>query len=168
MPSTMIPSFNHIESAAADAAMKRARTGSALPAGTDPAVHHEKDEATGVARVLRHRLRLDSLSTPVAIRTGADALHPLLASGRHYRAVALSIPFAGRSLDFLASYDDRRRLVFDVVASCPCCDEPVPTEGINSLEDLGDYLLQARTALGGSPRFRYSPAHTAVCSARGA
>ncbi|MFE3559845.1 hypothetical protein ACFXKW_34060 [Streptomyces sp. NPDC059193] len=168
MPSTMIPAFNHVESAAADAAMKRARTGSPLPASADPAVHHERDEATGVARVLRHRLRLDLLSCPVAIRTAADALHPLLASGRHYRAVALFIPFADRSLDFLATYDDRRRLVFDIVAPCPRCEEPIPTEEINSLEDLGDYLLQARTALGGSPRFRDSPAHTAACSARGA
>ncbi|MFF4534020.1 hypothetical protein ACFY1P_32725 [Streptomyces sp. NPDC001407] len=168
MPSTtMKPALHHIESAAVQAAMRRARTGQAMPLGPDPAVHLSDDELSGMAQVLRHRLRLDTLSRPVVIRRAPDSLHPLLAGGQHYRAIALSIPLGGRALGFLAAYNDRRRLIFDITAPCPHCRESVPTEEINRLEDLGDYLLQARDFLGGSPRFRSSPAHTANCPARG-
>ncbi|MFD6968757.1 hypothetical protein [Streptomyces sp. NPDC059949] len=168
MPSTTMKSpFNHVESAAVDAAFKRARAGHPAPVGPDPTVLSAEDELAGVARVLRHRLRLDSLNRPVAIRAAHDTVHPLLAGGTHYRAVALSIAFAERSLNFLATYDDLRRLTFDIVEPCPLCHEPVPTEVIDSAEDLGDYLLQARDALGGSPRFRQSPAHGKGCPARG-
>nr|AHE39720.1 Hypothetical protein pFRL5_57 [Streptomyces sp. F8] len=104
---------------------------------------------------------------PVSIRAKDDDIHPLVADGQHFPAVALSIPFADRTLTFLASYDDRRRLVFDLLAPCERCGAPVPAEEINSLEDLGDYLLQARDTLGGSPRLRTSPAHAAGCLARG-
>lgn len=167
MPSTTMKSpLSHVESAAVDAAMKRARTGQPVPLGPDPAVLSAEDELAGVARVLRHRLRLDSLNRPVAVRAAHDGVHPLLGGGTHYRAVALSIAFAGTSLDFLATYDDLRRLTFDIVDPCPLCHEPVPTEGIDSAEDLGDYLLKARDALGGSPRFRHSPAHGTGCAAR--
>ncbi|RLU82041.1 hypothetical protein CTZ27_31300 [Streptomyces griseocarneus] len=168
MPSTtMKPAFHHIEAAAVQAAMRRARTGRAIPLGPDPAVHLADDELAGVAQVLRHRLRLDSLNRPAVIRRAPDSLHPLFTGGQHYRATALSIPLGGRSLGFLATYNDRRRLIFDITDPCPRCRESVPTEEINRLEDLGDYLLQARDFLGGSPRFRYSPAHTAHCPARG-
>ncbi|MGW7198997.1 hypothetical protein [Streptomyces chryseus] len=168
MPSTTKKSsFNHVESAAVDAAMKRAQSGQPVPVGPDPAGLSARDELAGVTRVLRHRLGLDSLSRPTVIKSAHDSVHPLLEGGTHYRAVALSIAFAGRSLNFLATYDDLRRLTFDIVAPCPLCHEPVPTEEITSSEDLGDYLLQARDSLGGSPRFRHSPAHGKDCAARG-
>ncbi|WP_424892363.1 hypothetical protein [Streptomyces sp. XH2] len=168
MPSTMMkPALHPIESAAVQAAMRRARTGRAIPLSPDPSVHVWGDELSGVAQVLRHRLRLASLARPVVIRRALDSAHPLLPNGQHYRAIALSIPVDGRALDFLATYNDRRRLTFDLIAPCPRCRKKVPTEEIDCLEDLGDYLLQARDFLGGSPRLRYSPAHTASCPARG-
>ncbi|MFD8416577.1 hypothetical protein ACFV2Q_33350 [Streptomyces sp. NPDC059650] len=168
MPSTTRKTFNDIEAAAAEAAVERAKTGQAGPIGPDPALHSQDAELRWVETVLRHRLSLLSLSRPVGIRTRDDDTHPLVAEGRHFPAVALSIPFADRTLDFLATYNDRRRLTFDVVSPCDHCGQPVPTEEINCLEDLGDYLLQTRDALGGSPRFRTSPAHAASCPARGA
>ncbi|MCX4792024.1 hypothetical protein OG369_43090 [Streptomyces sp. NBC_01221] len=164
MPSTTMKSpFSHVESAAVDAAMKRARTGQPVPLGPDPAVLSAQDELAGVARVLRHRLRLDSHNRPVVIRAAHDSVHPLFVGGTHYRAVALSIAFADRSLNFLATYDDLRRLTFDIVALCPLCHEPVPTEEINSSEDLGDYILQARDALGGSRGFPRERGHRVLC-----
>jgi hypothetical protein len=167
MPSTMKKPFNYVESAAVTAAVKRARTGQPAQIGPDPALHSQDVELHWVEAVLRHRLLLRSLNRPVSIRAKDDDTHPLVADGQHFPAVALSIPFADKTLTFLASYDDRRRLVFDLLAPCERCGAPVPTEEINSLEDLGDYLLQARDTLGGSPRLRTSPAHAAGCLARG-
>ncbi|MFD8947740.1 hypothetical protein ACFV0B_02620 [Streptomyces xanthophaeus] len=167
MPSTMRKPFNDVEKAAVEAAMERARSGLTGRIGPDPALHSQDAELRWVEAVLRHRLSLLSLGRPVAIRTRDDHTHPLVADGRHFPAVALSIPFADGTLNFLATYDDRRRLTFDVVGPCDLCGKPVPTEEINRLEDLGDYLLQTRDALGGSPRFRTSPAHAATCPARG-
>ncbi|MET9835096.1 hypothetical protein ABZ508_10440 [Streptomyces lavendulocolor] len=167
MPSTMRKPFNYVETAAVQAAMKRARTGQAGQVGPDPALHSEDAELRWVEAVLRHRLSLHSLDRPVGIRAQNDDTHPLVANGRHFPAVALTIPFADRTLDFLATYNDRGRLTFDVIAPCAQCGKPVPTEEINSLEDLGDYLLQARDTLGGSPRLRTSPAHATDCLARG-
>ncbi|WP_331729337.1 hypothetical protein OG592_43715 (plasmid) [Streptomyces avidinii] len=167
MPSTMKKPFNYVETAAVKAAVKRARTGQTVQIGPDPALHSQDAELHWVEAVLRHRLSLHSLNRPVSIRTKDDDTHPLIADGRHFPAVALSIPFAETALDFLATYSDHGRLTFDVLTPCDLCGKPVPTEEINSLEDLGDYLLQARDALGGSPRFRASPAHTAGCLALG-
>ncbi|MEU7075747.1 hypothetical protein AB0B30_37335 [Streptomyces narbonensis] len=167
MPSTTMKPFNDVETAAVEAALKRAQTGRAAWIGPDPALHSQDAELRWVEAVLRHRLSLLTLGRPVAIRTGEDNTHPLVAGGRAFPAVALTIPFADRTLDFLATYNDDGRLTFDVVSPCHCCGKPVPTEEIDRLEDLGDYLLQARDALGGSPRFRTSPAHAAGCPARG-
>ncbi|MEU5137052.1 hypothetical protein [Streptomyces californicus] len=167
MPSTMRKPFNPIESAAVQAAVERAQTGQARQIGPDPALHSHDAELRWVEAVLRHRLSLQSLGRPIGIRTRDDDSHPLVADGVHFPAVALSISFADRTLDFLATYDDHRRLIFDLLAPCALCGKPVPTEEINSLGDLGDYLLQARDGLGGSPRLRTSPAHTANCPARG-
>ncbi|WP_247701187.1 hypothetical protein [Streptomyces sp. RM72] len=167
MPSTMRKLFTPVEAAAVQAAVERAQTGQAGKIGPDPTLHSEESELRWVEAVLRHRLSLHSLGRPVAIRTRDDDTHPLVADGVHFPAVALSIPFTDGTLDFLATYDDRRRLTFDLLAPCDLCGKPVPTEEINSLEDLGDYLLQARDGLGGSPRLRTSPAHAADCLARG-
>ncbi|MFE0774831.1 hypothetical protein [Streptomyces sp. NPDC058861] len=167
MPSTTRKPFNHVETAAVRAAVKRARTGQTGQIGPDPALHSEDDELRWVEAVLRHRLSLRSLDRPVGIRARNDHTHPLVANGRHFPAVALTIPFAGGALDFLASYNDRGRLTFDLIAPCAQCGKPVPTEEVDSLEDLGDYLLQARDMLGGSLRFRTSPAHATDCLVRG-
>ncbi|MFJ4003956.1 hypothetical protein ACIPWL_10915 [Streptomyces sp. NPDC090023] len=167
MPSTMRKPYNDVENAAVEAAMERARTGLTGRLGPDPALHSQDTALRWVEAVLRHRLSLLSLGRPVAIRTKDDHTHPLVPDGQCFPAVALSIPFADRALDFLATYDDCRRLTFDVVGPCDHCGEPVPTEEINRLEDLGDYLLHARDAVGGSPRLRTSPAHAAACPARG-
>lgn len=169
MPSTtMNPAFNPLERAATTAAIKRAQTGQPAPVGPEPSIHSEEEgELVWVERVFRHRLRLDSLDHPVATRAEYDRVHPLLTGGQHYRAVALTVPFQDSALTFLATYDGHQRLVFDLAAQCPHCRQPVPTEQTNCFEDLGDYLLQARDALGGSPRFRHSPAHSADCPARG-
>ncbi|MFE9121502.1 hypothetical protein [Streptomyces sp. NPDC007172] len=163
----MTKPFNPVEVAAVQAAMERAQAGQASQLGPDPALHSRDDELRWVEAVLRHRLSLHSLGRPIAVRTGDDDTHPLVPDGVRFPAVALSIPFADRTLDFLATYDDRRRLTFDLLAPCDRCSKPVPTEEINSLEDLGDYLLQARDGLGGSPRLRTSPAHAADCPSRG-
>jgi len=165
MPSTLTRTFNRIESEAVEAAIIRARTGRPVPLAPDPSVISAPDEHTGVARVLRHRLGLTK--HPAVISPWDDTRHMLLAGGTHYPAIALRLSHEGWFIDFLATYNDRRRLVFDVVEACPRCTEPVPTEEIGRIEDLGDYLLRSRNALGGSPRFRYSPAHTADCPARG-
>ncbi|MFD0437178.1 hypothetical protein [Streptomyces chartreusis] len=171
MPSTTKKHFNHVESAAVDAAVRRARTGQSIQIGPDPALHRESKgtELHWVGEVLRHRLSLRSLNRPIGIRAKDDDVHPLITDGQAFPAVALSIPFADGALDFLATYDirGRGRLTFDVVVPCDRCQKAVPTEEINSLEDLGDFLLQARDALGGSPRLRTSPAHDANCPARG-
>ncbi|MFD4612906.1 hypothetical protein ACFWOT_33530 [Streptomyces sp. NPDC058440] len=166
MPSTTRKPFNPVEAAAVQAAVKRAQTSQASQIGPDPALHSQDTELRWVEAVLRHRLSLNSLGRPVSIRTKDDDTHPLVADGRHFPAVALSIPFADRTLSFLATYDVRR-LTFDLIDPCGRCGKPVPTEEINSLEDLGDYLLQARDGLGGSPRLRTSPAHAEDCLARG-
>lgn len=163
MPSTTRKPFNPVEAAAVQAAVKRAQTSQSSQIGPDPALHSQDTELRWVEAVLRHRLSLNSLGRPVSIRTKDDDTHPLVADGRHFPAVALSIPFADRTLNFLATYDGRR-LTFDLI---DLCGKPVPTEEINSLEDLGDYLLQARDGLGGSPRLRTSPAHADDCLARG-
>ncbi|MFD8732320.1 hypothetical protein [Streptomyces sp. NPDC059611] len=167
MPSTMRKSLNPLEAAAVRASVERAQSGQASQLGPDPALHSHDAELRWVEAVLRHRLSLRSLSRPIGIRTRADDTHPLLADGVHFPAVALSIPFTDRTLDFLATYDDHGRLTFDLIAACALCGKPVPSEEINSLGDLGDYLLQTRDGLGGSPRLRTSPAHTADCPARG-
>lgn len=169
MPSTTISlALSPLEIAAVTAAMTRARNGPAAPAGPDPRLHGGSGDALAwVERVLRSRLRLNAFGHPVAIHTEHDRVHPLLPGGQYYRAAVLTIPCEGRALNFLATYDEQRRLVFDLVDRCPHCRQPVPTEEINCLEDLGDYLLQARDALGGSPRFRYSSAHETACPARG-
>ncbi|MEU8544641.1 hypothetical protein AB0C52_32375 [Streptomyces sp. NPDC048717] len=167
MPSTMRKSFNDVGNAAVEASVERTRSGLAGRIGPDPALRSQSAELRWAEAVLRHRLSRLSLGRPAAIRTRGDHAHPLVADGRHFPAVALSIPFADRSLDFLATSDDHRRLTFDVVGPCGHCGEPVPTEEINRLEDLGDCLLQTREALGGSPHFRTSPAHAATCPARG-
>ncbi|WP_331731709.1 hypothetical protein [Streptomyces sp. NBC_00073] len=169
MPSTTKKPLNHVESAAVDTAVRRARTGQSMRIGPDPALHREDKgtELHWVREVLRHRLSGRSLSRPIGIIAKDDDVHPLLMSGQHFPAVALSIPFADGELDFLATYDDSSRLTFDLLAPCDRCRKPVPTEQINSLEDLGDYLLQARDALGGSPRLRTSPAHAVDCPALG-
>lgn len=167
MPSTTRKPFNPVEAAAVHAAVERAQTGQASRIGSDPAVHSHDAELRWVEAVLRHRLSLHTLGRPIGIRARDDDTHPLVADGKHFPAVALSIPFADGALDFLATYDDRRRLTFDLLAPCDQCGKPVPTEEINSLEDLGDYLLQTRDGLGGSPRLRTSPAHAADCLARG-
>ncbi|WP_328372978.1 hypothetical protein OG800_49430 (plasmid) [Streptomyces sp. NBC_00445] len=157
--------LNHIESAAIEAAIRRARTGRPFPLDPDPPVYTVADENTGVARLLRHRLGLGK--HPAVISARDDNVHPLFAGGQHYSAVALRLSHEGWSLNFLATYNDRRRLVFDLVDACPRCDAPVPTEEIGCAEDLGDHLLQTRDTLGCSPRFRDSPAHLAHCPARG-
>ncbi|MER5549886.1 hypothetical protein ABT072_47735 [Streptomyces sp. NPDC002589] len=169
MPSTTKKPFNPVESAAVEAAVRRARTGQSIRIDPDPALHREdKDtELHWVEEVLRHRLALRSLGRPIGIRAKDDDIHPLITAGQHFPAVALSIPFAEGMLDFLATYDGSGRLAFDLLAPCDRCQNPVPTEEINSLEDLGDFLLQARDALGGSPRLRTSPAHIAGCPALG-
>ncbi|TGB15484.1 hypothetical protein [Streptomyces sp. MZ04] len=169
MPSTTMNSvFNPLELAAVTAAINRARTGRSAPLGPEPGIHSEKDgELAWVERVLRHRLRLDSLNRPVAVRTEYGCIQPLLTGGQHYRAAVLTVPSRGNALSFLATYDEQRRLSFDLVDLCSLCQQQVPTEEITCFEDLGDYLLQARDALGGSPRFRYSPAHAADCPAHG-
>jgi hypothetical protein len=169
MPGTTMNSvLNPLHLAAVTAAMERARTGRSTRPGPDPALHRAEDgELVWLERVLRHRLRLGSLGRPVAVRAEYDRLHPLLAAGRHYRAVALTVPFAHGSVTFLATYNEFRRLVFDLVEKCHRCHQMVPVEEVNCLEDLGDFLLQARDALGGSPRFRDSAAHAAACPARG-
>ncbi|MEU5959307.1 hypothetical protein [Streptomyces sp. NPDC047525] len=169
MPSTMInPALSPLELAAVTAATRRAQTGRSTPLSPEPSLHSEKDgELTWVERVFRHRLRLGALDRPVAVRADYDRVHPLLTGGQHYRAVALTIPFTNGALNFLATYDEHRRLTIDLVDRCPHCQEPVPTEEINCAEDLGDYFLQARDAVGGSPRFRRSLAHTVDCPARG-
>ncbi|WP_327740596.1 hypothetical protein OG749_47055 (plasmid) [Streptomyces nojiriensis] len=169
MPSTTKKPFNHVESAAVEAAVRRARTGRSGRIGPDPALHRgdKGTELHSVRDVLRHRLSGRFLRRPIGIIAKDDDVHPLLMSGRHFPAVALSIPFADGSLDFLATYDDSSRLTFDLLAPCDRCQKPVPSEEINSLEDLGDFLLQARDTLGGSPRLRTSPAHTADCVALG-
>ncbi|WNI20173.1 hypothetical protein [Actinacidiphila sp. ITFR-21] len=154
-----------IESAAVDAAINRARTRQAVHLAPEPSVHTAPDEQTGLARLLRHRLGL--ANHPAVISGHSDERHMLLPGGIHYPAVALLLSHQGWSLRFLATYNDRRRLVFDVVDTCPYCHEPVPTEEIGRAEDLGDYLLRSRDALGGSPRFRLSPAHAVGCRARG-
>ena len=172
MPSTTnkpLKPFNHVESAAIEAAAKRALTGQSIQIGPDPALHRDKGtELRWVEEVLRHRLSLRSLNRPISIRAKDDGIHPLIQDGQHFPAAALSIPFAEGTLDFLATYDGRGRLVFDLLAPCDRCQKPVPIEEINSLEDLGDFLLQARDALGGSPRLRTSPAHSTGCPALGA
>ncbi|MFI6689280.1 hypothetical protein [Streptomyces sp. NPDC050485] len=167
MPSTTKSHFNYVESAAVKAAVKRARTGQPIRLGPDPTLHSQDAELHWVREVLRHRLSLHALGRPVSIRANDDNIHPLLADGQHFPAVAVSIPFADKALDFLATYDSHHRLTFDVLAPCDQCRKPVPTEEINCLEDLGDYLLQTRDALGGSPRLRTSPAHIGGCTARG-
>lgn len=169
MPGTTTNSvLNPLQLAAVGAAVERARSGAVARPGPDPALHEEKrGELVWLERVLRHRLQLGSLGRPVAVRAEYDRLHPLLAAGRHYRAVALTVPFASNSVTFLATYDAQRRLVFDLVEPCPRCDQPVPVEQVNCLADLGDFVLQARDTLGGSPRYRDSQAHAAACPARG-
>lgn len=167
MPSTTRTPSNPIEAAAIQAAVKRAQTGQASRIGPDPALHSHDTELRWVEAVLRNRLSLNSLGRPVSIRTKDDDTHPLVADGQHFPAVALSIPFADRTLNFLATYDDRRRLTFDLIGPCDRCGKPVPVEEINSLEDLGDHFLQTRDGLGGSPRLRTSPAHADGCLARG-
>ncbi|MFI1648108.1 hypothetical protein ACH4XT_14380 [Streptomyces avidinii] len=170
MPSTAknpLKPFNHVESAAVEAAVRRAQTGQSIPIGPDPALHRDKGtELHWVEAVLRHRLSLRSLNRPIGIRTTHDGVHPLIEDGQHFPAVALSVPFAEGTLDFIAAYDGGR-LVFDLLAPCDRCQQPVPTEEINGLEDLGDFLLQARDALGGSPRLRTSPAHNTDCPSLG-
>ncbi|MFD8887497.1 hypothetical protein ACFV0H_34165 [Streptomyces erythrochromogenes] len=171
MPSTTknpLKLFNLVESAAVEAAVRRAQTGQSIRIGPDPALHRDKGtEHRWVEAVLRHRLSLRSLNRPIAIRATDDGVHPLIEDGQHFPAVALSVPFAEGTLDFLATYDGRSRLVFDLLIPCDRCQQPVPTEEINSLEDLGDFLLQTRDALGGSPRLRTSPAHSTGCPALG-
>lgn len=169
MPSTTItPALSPLELAAVTAAMSRARSGRPAPVRPDPRLHHGSDDVLAwVERVLRCRLRLSSFGRPVAIHTEHDRVHPLLPGGQYFRAAVLTIPCEGRALNFLATYDERRRLVFDLVDRCPHCQQPVPTEEIDCFEDLGDYLLQARDALGGSPRFRCSSAHESACPAHG-
>ncbi|EDY52577.1 hypothetical protein SSCG_05605 [Streptomyces clavuligerus] len=165
MSSTMRHPFNDVETAAVEAAVKRARSGRS---GPDPALHSQDAEHRWVEAVLRHRLSLSSLGRPVAIRAKDDDTHPLVAGGsRHYPAVALSIPFPDRTMNFLATFNNRFRLIFDLVSPCDRCSMAVPTKEINALEDLGDYLLRSRDALGRSPRLRTSPAHAAHCPARG-
>ncbi|MFD7919519.1 hypothetical protein ACFV3R_09870 [Streptomyces sp. NPDC059740] len=165
MPSTTItPALSPLELAAITAALIRARTGRPARVEPDPRLHRGSDDVLAwVERVLR----LSSLGRPIAIHTEHDRVHPLLPGGQYYRAAVLTIPSEGRALNFLATYDERRRLVFDLVDRCPHCRQSVPTQEINCFEDLGDYLLQARDARGGSPRFRYSSAHEPTCPARG-
>lgn len=171
MPSTTskpLKPLNHVEAAAIEAAVKRALTGQSIRIGPDPALHRGKGtELHWLEEVLRHRLSLRSLNRPVSIRAKDDGMHPLIKDGQHFPAAALSLPFPERTLDFLATYDSSGRLVFDLLTPCGRCQKPVPTEEINSLEDLGDFLLQARDALGGSPRLRTSPAHSTGCPALG-
>ncbi|MFJ4152857.1 hypothetical protein ACIP10_35510 [Streptomyces galbus] len=158
---------NPIEAAAVRAAVKRAQSGQASRIDPDPVLHSHDAELQWVEAVLRHRLSLDSLGRPVSIRAKDDDTHPLVADGQHFPAVALSIPFADGTLNFLATYDDDRRLTFDLIGPCDRCGKPVPLEEINCLADLGDHLLQTRDGLGGSPRLRTSAAHADGCPARG-
>ncbi|MCM2430906.1 hypothetical protein [Streptomyces sp. RKAG337] len=129
----------------------------------DPSVLGAGSERDGVARVLRHRLRLDE---GTALSVYEDANHPLFPGAQLFRAARVQLSHGRRSYFFIAAYEAwAARLTFSLIAPCYACQSPVPTVAIDTLADFGDWLNSSRD-LTEAPQFRTSPVHRGSCPVR--